>query len=203
MELFQLEAFLAVVREGSFSAAAKALYPHPAGDQPDHQEARGRDRPAAVRSLEPARRPDRRRARAGRPRRAAGQPAPARDGGPGRRAAAEDRPADDGRERADVLVPVTDSARVPAALSGSAHHGAARARQPRAGAGARLRRRLRRDHLPSRHRRRSTRSSSITTSSRSWCRRRIRWRGDQRCRSASWRASRSSRITCRRRIGRK
>ena len=26
MELFQLEAFLAVVREGSFSAAAKALY---------------------------------------------------------------------------------------------------------------------------------------------------------------------------------
>ena len=26
MELFQLEAFLAVVREGSFSAAAKALF---------------------------------------------------------------------------------------------------------------------------------------------------------------------------------
>ena len=115
----------------------------------------------------------------------------------------QDRPADDGRQRADVPVSVADPARVSAALSGSAHHGAARARQPRAGAGARLRRRLRRGHLPARHRGAATRSSSITTSSRSWCRRRIRWRGERRCRSASWRASRSSRITCRRRIGRK
>ena len=36
MDLFQLEAFVTVVREGSFSKAAKALYPHAAGGQPDH-----------------------------------------------------------------------------------------------------------------------------------------------------------------------
>ncbi len=50
MDLHQLETFLAVVREGSFSGAAKGAGPHPAGDQPGHQPARRRGRPAAVRA---------------------------------------------------------------------------------------------------------------------------------------------------------
>ncbi len=54
-------------------------------------------------------------------------------------------------ERVDLSVSATDSARIPAALSRSPHHRAARTRQPRAGAGARLWRRLWCDHLSTGH----------------------------------------------------
>ncbi len=203
MELFQLEAFLAVVREGSFSAAAKALFrTQPAISQTIKKLEDEIGRPLFDRSSRRGVLTDAGRVLADHAERLVNL-APAHDGRPRRCASAADRPPDDGGQRADVSVPVTDSARVSAALSGSAHYGAARARQPRA------RRRCSTTAPTSASSRfvptpsRSTRSSSITMSWRSWCRRRIRWRAARRCRSASSRASRSSRITCRRRIDRK
>ncbi len=152
MELFQLEAFLAVVREGSFSAAAKALFrTQPAISQTIKKLEDEIGRPLFDRSSRRGVLTDAGRVLADHAERLVNLR---------QRAMAalddvrqlQDRPPDDGGERADVFIPVADSARVSPALSGSAHYGAARPRQPRAGAGARLRRRLRRDHLPSRHR---------------------------------------------------
>ena len=152
MELFQLEAFLAVVREGSFSAAAKALYrTQPAISQTIKKLEDEIGRPLFDRSSRRGLLTDAGRVLADHAERLVNLRQ--------RTLAAlddvrqlQDGTAAGGGQRADVPLPVTDPARIPAALPRSAHHGAAGPRQPRAGAGARLRRRLRRDHLPARHR---------------------------------------------------
>jgi len=47
MDLSELQVFLTVAREGSFSRAAERLYPHPACGQLDHSQAGRRARPTA------------------------------------------------------------------------------------------------------------------------------------------------------------
>ena len=181
MDLFQLEAFVAVVREGSFSKAAKALYrTQPAVSQTikrledeigrplfDRSSRRGvltdagrvladhAERLVNLRQRAMAALDDVRQLRTGRLTMAANE------------------------LTCLYLLPILHEYR---RLYPEVHITVQRALGSRVpGAGARLRRRLRRDHLPSRHRGLATRSSCITTSSRSWCRRRIRWPGERRC----------------------
>ena len=117
MELFQLEAFLAVVREGSFSAAAKALYrTQPAISQTIKKLEDEIGRPLFDRSSRRGVLTDAGRVLADHAERLVNLRL-AGDGGAGRCAAVEDRPLDDGGKRADVPVSVADSARIPAALS--------------------------------------------------------------------------------------
>ena len=54
MDLFQLEAFVAIVREGSFSKAAKALFRTQPAVSQIIQRLEGRDRAVAVRPLQPS-----------------------------------------------------------------------------------------------------------------------------------------------------